>query len=139
MRIAIGECEGIVVDMTQWPKVEMNVSDVRSLTEDKEGVVEQIAETMGKIILSSERRGMKFELYVNFKIPVSEIFESVAPFVVEFAIAMAKPELFAASQKCMTGSRIRFYDPGDEEMVGAVAELIKHVPQGAPVAFEMAA
>lgn len=138
MKIELGHTGGIVLDMTAWPRVDMNIEDAESIVGGKEDLVSQIAAVLGKIILSSERRDMKFELYVNFKIPVSEIFETAAPFVVEFAIAMAKPELLAASQKCMAGSKVRFYDEGDAEMVGTVAELIKHIPQGAPIVFEMA-
>jgi len=138
MRIESGATKAVVLDMEAWPRVDLNILDINCLIDEREETVEEIARVLGKIILSSERRDMKFELFVNLKMSVSEIFDSAAPFVVEFAIAMAKPELFAASQKCMKGSRVRFYDPGDEEMVTAVAELIKHIPQGAPVVFEMA-
>lgn len=132
---------GVVFDMRDWPLVKLVVSDKSSFVgreEERRRVIEGMVEILGKTIVSAAQRSMKFDFQVDFEITVSNIFQETAPFILEFAMAMARPDIFEASGKSMSGSTIRFHDPEDAYMVEAVSNLIAHVPQGAPIRFEMA-
>lgn len=135
MRVEI--VEGVVYDMKGWPLVTLTVHKPDALLQDRQSVIDGIVNVLGKTILSAATRDMKFNFQVDFIIPVYNMFNDLAPFVLEFALAMARPDIFDASQKCMQGSCVRFHNKEDAEMVQAVAQLIAHVPQGAPVTFEM--
>ena len=126
------------LDLGAWPLVTLRLSDAEALAAHSEGAVEEMVEALGKVILSADRRGMTFELRVDFVAGVSDVFDQCAPFILQFAISLARPDIFQASQRCMKGTAIRFHDPSDTELVAMVEELIKHVPQGAPISFAMA-
>jgi hypothetical protein len=132
---------GIVFDMGGWPLVSLVVADKRGFVgsdEERKAIIAAMVEVLGKTIVSAASRDMRFDLQVDFEISVSEIFHETAPFILEFAMAMARPDIFEASKTSMSGSVIRFHHTGDTYMVEAVSNLIAHVPQGAPIRFEMA-
>jgi hypothetical protein len=135
MRVEI--VDGVVYDMTTWPLITLTVRSPNGLLQDRKLVIDGIVNVLGKTILSAANREMKFNFRVDFVIPVYDMFNDLAPFVLEFAMAMARPDIFEASKSCMVGSCVRFHNKEDAEMVHAVAQLIAHVPQGAPVTFEM--
>lgn len=126
------------LDLGAWPLVTLKLIDAEALAAHSEGAVEEMVDALGKVILSADRRGMTFELRVDFVAGVSDVFDRCAPFILQFAIALARPDIFQASQRCMKGTAIRFHDPSDSELVAMVEELIRHVPQGAPISFAMA-
>jgi hypothetical protein len=130
--------KGIVYDMTRWPQVVLEINHVEGLLADRQAVIDGIVNILGKTIISSNKRQMKFSFQVDIVVSVSNLFRELAPFVVEFALAMARPDIFEASKKCLEKSKIRFHSREDGDMVHAVAQLIAHIPQGAPIQFEMA-
>lgn len=132
--------QGVEFDMREWPLVKLVVSDKSSFVgseEERKRVIHDMVEILGKTIISAAKRNMKFDFQVDFKMTVSNIFQETAPFILEFAMAMARPDIFEASKSSMSGSNIRFHDPEDMYMVEAVSNLIAHIPQGAPIRFEM--
>jgi hypothetical protein len=126
------------LDLGGWPVVVLRFVNAETLATYEERAVEEMVEALGKVILSADRREMKFELHVDFVVGVSEIFDQCAPLIVQFAVSLARPDIFQASQRCMIGTKVRFHDAGDRELVSMVEQLIAHVPQGAPISFEMA-
>jgi hypothetical protein len=131
--------QGILLDMGGWPRVAVEVESIEGLCGDsREATMAATVEALSKLILGTARRDLRFKLVVELKICVTELFAQVAPFIVEFALAMGKPELLEASGRCMEGTEVRFHSPEDEAMVDVVAQLIAHIPQGAPVTMTMA-
>jgi hypothetical protein len=124
------------LNLGEWPVVRMSLLDAERLAADSERAVEEMVGALAEVILSADARGMRFELNVDFFAAVSDIFEQCAPFILQFALALARPDIFAASQRCMEGTVVRFHDPDDAPLVDMVAQLIQHVPQGAPIRFE---
>jgi hypothetical protein len=126
------------LDLGAWPVVSLRFVDAEKLGTYDEEAVEEMVSALGNVILSADRRGMKFELRVDFVVGVSDIFDQCAPLIVQFAVSLARPDIFQASQRCMAGTAVLFHDPSDRELVGMVEQLIAHVPQGAPIRFAMA-
>lgn len=132
--------EGIFMDMGTWPEVGIHVESLEGLCGDaREATMRQTVEALSRLILGTARRELRFRLVVQLKICVTELFAQVAPFIVEFALAMGRPELLQASAVCMDGTEVRFHSPADEAMVDVIGQLIEHIPQGAPVTMKMAA
>lgn len=129
---------GVEFDMRAWPFVTLTVSDSSGLVSDRQAVIDGIVNILGKTIISAASKGLRFKFQVDFMISVSNLFRDLAPFILEFALAMARPDIFEASKNSLEQSKIRFHSKDDVDMVSAVAQLIAHVPQGAPVEFEMA-
>jgi hypothetical protein len=131
--------EGIHMDMGTWPVVGIHVESIEGLCDEaREETMRDTVEALSKLILGTAKRDLRFKLVVELKICVTRLFAHVAPFIVEFAIAMGRPELLEASGKCMEGTEVRFHSPDDEAMVEVIAQLIAHIPQGAPVSMVMA-
>lgn len=131
--------EGICMDMGTWPHVGIHVESLEGLCGGaREATMHNTIEALSKLILGTARRDLRFKLVVELKICVTELFAQVAPFIVEFALAMGKPELLAASARCMEGTDVRFHRAEDGAIVDVVAQLIAHIPQGAPVTMTMA-
>lgn len=129
---------GVEFDMRGWPLVKLTVSDSSGLVSDRQAVIDGIVNILGKTIISAASKGLQFKFQVDFMISVSNLFRDLAPFILEFALAMARPDIFEASKHSLEQSKIRFHSEDDVDMAYAVAQLIAHVPQGAPVEFEMA-
>jgi hypothetical protein len=131
--------EGIHMDLQGWPEVGIHVESLEGLCDDaREATMRQTVEALSRLILGTARRELRFRLVVELKICVTQLFAQVAPFIVEFALAMGRPELLEASAACMEGTEVRFHRAEDEAMVDVVAQLIEHIPQGAPVTMRMA-
>jgi hypothetical protein len=131
--------EGIYMDMGAWPRVGIHVDGIEGLCgEAREQTMRETVDALGKLILGTSRRELRFRLVVELKICVTEVFAQVAPFIVEFALAMGKPELLSASATCMEGTDVLFHSREDEAMVEVIEQLIAHIPQGAPVTMAMA-
>jgi hypothetical protein len=126
------------LDLTSWPVVHLRLLEAEALAANSEAAVDEMVDALAKVILSSDRRGMRFELVVDFLAAVVDIFEQCAPFILQFAMALARPDVFEASQRSMVGTLVRFHDPDDAPLVNMVAQLVAHVPQGAPIRFAMA-
>lgn len=124
--------------MGDWPSVSLRIEDVVALSSGGEAAVAEIVDALGQVILSTSKRGMRFALSVDFCMPVVDMFGDCAPLILNFAVAMARPDLFEAAQTAMSETVIRFHDPGDAPLVDMVAQLIAHVPQASPVYFRMA-
>lgn len=131
---------GVEFDMREWPLVTLTVSDSSCLESpsSRQAVIDGIVNILGKTIISAAKKGLAFTFHVDFVISVSNLFRQLAPFILEFALAMARPDIFEASKSSLKLSKIRFHSEDDVDMVYAVAQLIAHVPQGAPIEFEMA-
>lgn len=126
------------LDLSAWPIVNLRLLEAEALAANSDAAVQELVGVLAKVILSSDRRGMRFELVVDFLAAVVDIFEQCAPFILQFAMALARPDVFEASQRCMTGTLVRFHDRDDAPLVHVVAQLVAHVPQGAPIRFAMA-
>jgi len=125
------------LDLGAWPSVSLRFLDASMLATYNEAAVDEMVDALGKVILSADRRGMRFELHVDFVVGVSEVFDQCAPLILQFALSLARPDILQASQRCMVGTAVRFHDPGDAELVALVEQLIAHVPKGAPISFAM--
>jgi hypothetical protein len=123
------------LDLTAWPGVVLRLKDAERLAANSEAAVSEMVDSLASVILSADRKGMRFGLDVDFQVPVLEIFDQCAPFILQFALALARPDVFEASQRSMTGTRVRFYAEEDGPIVNLVSELIAHVPQGAPISL----
>jgi hypothetical protein len=127
-----------LLDMGAWPQVSLRIEDVEAFSAAGEDAVQEMVSALSQVILSTARRGMRFGLSVDFIMPVVDLFGQCAPLIMSFAMSMARPDLFAAAQTCLSETVIRFHDPGDAPLVDMVAQLIAHVPQASPVFFRMA-
>lgn len=131
----------VAFDMSGWPEVVVAVQSTKTIEAgeaEMEALAKEITELLSEVILSAHRRGLRFRLRVVFGVSVSEVFSTCMPLILRFAMAMAREDLFEASAVCMEGTRIQFTDPEDRPLIEVVADLIAHVPQSAPIVFEMA-
>lgn len=131
--------EDIELDMGAFPEVAVRIRGVGALRkETREATMAAVIEALSRLILGTHQRGLTFALTIDLFVPVTELFADVAPMIVDFALAMGREDLLRASETCMRGTTVRFHSPGDAPIVDVVAQLIEHIPQGAPVRMTMA-
>lgn len=118
-------------DMRRWPRVKIDILRSVAASDDMIGA---LAEKVEALIRGCHARDMQFELVVTFHESVAETFLESAPFAVQFALMLAKPDLLEMSKTCLAKTTLRFARE-DAELVEVAEELLRHIPKGAPLLF----
>jgi hypothetical protein len=140
MRKELGNGD-LIFDMGSWPVVQVSLVGTQTVEEGEEPMqkmMDEMVSLLSDVILSAYKRGLRFRLTVHFGMSVSTIFATCAPFILQFALAMAREDLLKASGECLEETCVSFSDPDDEPLIEVVTQLIAHIPQSSPIVFKMA-